>query len=158
MSSFITTDTLYEKEFKESYNNNKFIFIISSVQYGSNGKSYLITYMPETDYSSLFYMVLGVGVVFIENILDNSLRYAKAKICVTLKKEDTFAVIDIHNAGPSIPAEHLTHIFDNFYKDKTGNFGLGLAISKKIISFYHGEIQASNRDAGVSFLIKYPIK
>ena len=96
--------------------------------------------------------------VSIENILDNSLRYVKNKICVSLKKEGTFAVIDIYNDGPNIPEEHVSEIFDNFYKDKTGNFGLGLAICKKIISFYKGEIKAINRDPGVSFLIKYPSK
>jgi two-component system sensor histidine kinase CssS len=95
--------------------------------------------------------------VSIENILDNSLRYAKGKICVTLKKQGAFAVIEIYNDGPNIPEEHLCHIFNNFYKDKTGNFGLGLAISKKIIKFYNGEIEALNRDTGVSFLIKYRI-
>lgn len=93
--------------------------------------------------------------VSIENILDNSLRYAKEKISVTLRKEGAFAVIEIYNDGPNIPKEHLCNIFDNFYKDKTGNFGLGLAISKKIIKFYNGEIEAINRNPGVSFLIKY---
>ncbi|MBY6825441.1 ATP-binding protein, partial [Clostridium botulinum] len=51
----------------------------------------------------------------------------------------------------------IKHIFENLYKDRTGNFGLGLAISKKIIDFYNGEIKAVNRDNGVSFIIKYPI-
>lgn len=95
--------------------------------------------------------------VSIENILDNGLRYAKAKICVTLKGDSSFAALEIYNDGPNIDDEHLNHIFDNFYKDKTGNFGLGLAISKKIINYYNGEIKAINRDKGVSFIIKYPV-
>jgi len=95
--------------------------------------------------------------VSIENILDNGLRYAKEEIRVSLKKEDSFAVIEIYNDGDNIPDQHIGHIFDNFYKDKTGNFGLGLAISKKIIDFYKGEIKALNREKGVSFIIKYPI-
>jgi two-component system, OmpR family, sensor histidine kinase CssS len=95
--------------------------------------------------------------VSIENILDNGLRYAKERISVSLKKEKSFAVIEIYNDGDNILEEHIQHIFDNFYKDKTGNFGLGLAISKKIIDFYKGEIVAINREKGVSFIIKYPI-
>jgi len=95
--------------------------------------------------------------VSIENVLDNGLRYAKEEIRVSLKKEDSFAVIEIYNDGNNIPKEHIDHIFDNFYKDKTGNFGLGLAISKKIIDFYKGEIKAVNGDKGVSFIIKYPL-
>lgn len=95
--------------------------------------------------------------VSIENILDNGLRYAEEKICITLKEENSFAVLEIYNDGPNIKEEHIEHIFDNFYKDKTGNFGLGLAISKKIVDFYGGEIKAVNRDKGVSFIIKYPV-
>lgn len=96
--------------------------------------------------------------VSIENVLDNALRYAKGKIAVTLKVQDGFAVLEIYNDGDNIKDNNLGRIFDNLYKDKTGNFGLGLAISKKIIDFYHGEIKAINKDIGVSFIIKYPIK
>ncbi|MDP4144187.1 MAG: HAMP domain-containing sensor histidine kinase [Bacillota bacterium] len=95
--------------------------------------------------------------VAIENILENGLRYAEEKIRVTLKEEDSFAVLEIYNDGPNIKETHIDHIFDNMYKDKTGNFGLGLAISKKIISFYDGEIYAVNRNKGVSFIIKFPV-
>jgi len=96
--------------------------------------------------------------VCIENILDNAQRYAEEKICISLKKEKDYAVLEIYNDGPNIDKEHIDHIFDKLYKDKTGNFGLGLAISKKIIDFYNGEIKAVNREKGVSFIIKYPIK
>lgn len=95
--------------------------------------------------------------VAVENILDNGLRYAEGKICITLRKESSFAILEIYNDGPKIEEEHIRNIFNNFYKDKTGNFGLGLAISKKIIDFYKGEISAVNRERGVSFIIKYPI-
>jgi two-component system sensor histidine kinase CssS len=76
---------------------------------------------------------------------------------VTLKQENSYAVVDIYNDGPNIDAVHIDHIFDSLYKDKTGNFGLGLAISKKIIDFYGGEVNAVNRDKGVSFIIRLPL-
>jgi two-component system, OmpR family, sensor histidine kinase CssS len=95
--------------------------------------------------------------VALENILDNALRYAAEAIDITLKVKDSKVFIEIYNDGPNISSAHINHIFDNLYKDKTGNFGLGLAISKKIINFYNGEISAENRDKGVSFLIKFSI-
>lgn len=95
--------------------------------------------------------------VCIENILDNALRYAEEKISVSLKREDSFAVLEIYNDGPNIPDNHVGHVFDHLYKDKTGNFGLGLAICKKIIDFYNGQIDVINRDKGVSFIIKIPV-
>lgn len=93
--------------------------------------------------------------ISIENIVDNALRYAKERIVVTLKLEDSKVVLEIYNDGPNIGQQHIDHIFNNLYKDKTGNFGLGLAISKKITDFYKGEIKAVNREKGVSFIIKY---
>jgi two-component system sensor histidine kinase CssS len=95
--------------------------------------------------------------VAIENIIENGLRYVKNKIAITLKEDESFVVLEIYNDGPSINEEHIDHIFDNMYKDKTGNFGLGLAISKKVIDFYKGDIRAVNRENGVSFIIKLPI-
>lgn len=95
--------------------------------------------------------------VAMENVLDNGIRYAENKIAVSLKQEDSFAVLEIYNDGPNIRPEHLEHIFDNLYKDKTGNFGLGLAISKKVVNFYNGEIKAVNREKGVSFIIRLPL-
>lgn len=95
--------------------------------------------------------------VSVENILENSLRYAEEKISVILKEENSSVVLEIYNDGPNIEDKHINHIFDNHYKDKTGNFGLGLAISKKIIDFYNGRIEAVNREKGVSFIIKAPI-
>lgn len=95
--------------------------------------------------------------VAVENIVDNGLRYANETIKISLRKSGNFAEIEIFNDGPNIKPESINRIFDNFYKDKTGNFGLGLAISKKITDFYKGEISAVNREKGVSFIIKYPI-
>jgi two-component system sensor histidine kinase CssS len=94
--------------------------------------------------------------VVIENILDNQLRYAKEKVCISLKEKEESLVLEIYNDGPNIDEKHIDHIFDNLYKDKTGNFGLGLAICKKIITFYKGEIRVVNRERGVSFIIKLP--
>jgi two-component system sensor histidine kinase CssS len=96
--------------------------------------------------------------VSIENIMENSLRYVREEICVSLKKQGSFVTLEIYNDGPNIDKAHMEHIFDNFYKDKTGNFGLGLAISKRIINFYHGEISAVNREKGVSFIIQFPLR
>ena len=95
--------------------------------------------------------------VVVENILDNAIRYAKNRIKITLKTEKSYALLEIFNDGPKINDQCLDKIFENLYKDKTGNFGLGLAISKKILNFYNGTINAVNKYNGVSFIIKFPL-
>lgn len=91
-----------------------------------------------------------------ENIIENQLRYAETRIAVTINHIENQVMIDLYNDGPQIGENHLPRIFDRFYKEKKGNFGLGLAISKKIIEFYNGTIQAVNRGKGVSFIIHLP--
>jgi two-component system sensor histidine kinase CssS len=97
-----------------------------------------------------------ISVAF-ENIIDNQIRYAETTIMVSLHQDNQQITIEIYNDGPQIIEADLSKIFNRFYKEKKGNFGLGLAISQKIIEFFHGTIQAVNRPKGVSFIIRLPI-
>lgn len=94
--------------------------------------------------------------VVIDNIIDNQIRYAKSEIKIIIKENDKYIDINIYNDGPSIDENEIGKIFNNLYKGKRGNFGLGLAICKKIIEFYNGDIRVINHKKGVSFIIKYP--
>jgi len=96
-------------------------------------------------------------IVAIENILDNAIRYAKTQISISLSHNEKTVRIELFNDGDPIGVEDMERIFENMYKDKTGNFGLGLAITKKIIAFFGGEIYAMNIERGVCFIIEYPI-
>jgi len=69
--------------------------------------------------------------------------------------------VNIRDTGPGIPAEVLERIFDPFFstKDKGGglNIGLGLSISKSIITGHGGSIRAENiSGGGASFRIFIP--
>jgi len=92
--------------------------------------------------------------VAIENIVDNQMRYAESKIEISLRKDGEWAEIEIYNDGPHIDQNNIGKIFDNFYKDKKGNFGLGLAITKKIVDYHEGEVVALNRTVGVGFVVR----
>ncbi|PHV69457.1 two-component sensor histidine kinase [Sporanaerobium hydrogeniformans] len=93
--------------------------------------------------------------VAIENILDNQLRYAKEKIYIMLYKQDKDIWLEIGNDGPPIEDKDLPRIFEELYKDSKGKFGLGLAITKKIIVYYGGEISVVNKERGVNFKMRF---
>jgi two-component system sensor histidine kinase CssS len=95
-------------------------------------------------------------VVSLENIIENQLRYAESKISIKLNKIQNNIMIEIYNDGPNIKEENIDKIFEKFYKEKKGNFGLGLAISQKIIEHYNGNIHAENLPVGVRFIINIP--
>ena len=64
--------------------------------------------------------------------------------------------ITIANDGEPIAIKQLERIFDQLNKGSKGNFGLGLFISRKIITYYGGQITAENTADSVAFVITLP--
>ena len=87
--------------------------------------------------------------VVIENILDNSLRYAKSLIQITL----TDNLLEIYNDGETMEKERLEKLFKPYEKGNKGNFGLGLSIVKKVTETYGYNITGENMNDGVIFRI-----
>ena len=58
----------------------------------------------------------------------------------------------IKDDGPGIPAEHLPYLFEPFYRvdksrsKKTGGYGLGLSLCKKIMEAHGGRIDVFNNE------------
>lgn len=72
--------------------------------------------------------------------------------------------IDICNSGPSIPAEHIDSIFEEYTSyaggsDRSGG-GLGLAICRMIVAEHEGRIWAENTAQGprLSFVLPLPAR
>ncbi|MDF2700643.1 MAG: cssS [Haloplasmataceae bacterium] len=87
--------------------------------------------------------------VALENIIDNMTRFANKVIRVTYQEE----AITIFNDGEHIDESKINLIFDPYGVGNRGNFGLGLAISKKIVNTFGYEICAKNISDGVIFEI-----
>jgi len=62
------------------------------------------------------------------------------------------------DTGPGIPAKNRERIFAQFFSTKTTGFGLGLAITKKIVEDHGGSIQVRDSDApGTVIVVELPI-
>ncbi|OCA88938.1 sensor histidine kinase [Pseudobacillus wudalianchiensis] len=100
--------------------------------------------------------------VAFENILENNVRYAATTIWIvahTVKYEGVDCIkISFKNDGPPIEDNTLEQLFNHFHKGKSGKFGLGLFITKKIIDFHNGDIQVKNTDSGVIFNVFIPLQ
>jgi signal transduction histidine kinase len=90
------------------------------------------------------------------NLVDNAINYAGEGTTITIdareeKKEWAFMLAD---NGVGIREEHLTRIFERFYRvDKgrsraLGGTGLGLAIVKNAVVLHGGNIKAQNAEGG----------
>lgn len=101
----------------------------------------------------------------LSNLLSNAIRYTPvgSRVIATLSIDGTSACINIFNAGEPIPAEHLPHIFDRFYRPDASRqrssegAGLGLAITRSIIEAHGGSISVQSDRKGTTFKVQVPV-
>ncbi len=93
----------------------------------------------------------------IHNLLANALRYTPEGGRITLEARPHGAdhvEIRVIDTGRGIAPEHLTHIFERFYRadpsrDRaSGGAGLGLAIARAIVEAHDGTISAASEGIG----------
>lgn len=90
------------------------------------------------------------------NIFNNALAYATDATYFRVQTKAISGILHVTfiDNGPGVPAEHLPHIFERFYRiDKgrsrrLGGTGLGLAIVKNIALQYGGSVIASQTPGG----------
>ena len=102
----------------------------------------------------------------VTNIVANAIKYSLDNTSITVRTEtsDESLKIIISDQGIGIPADHLSRIFEKFYRvpnqratDVPGT-GLGLALTKEIIELHKGRIVAeSEPDTGTTFTIFLPL-
>lgn len=93
------------------------------------------------------------------NLVSNAIRHTPpgGSICVRIEGDGSGARLAVENSGEPIPPEHLTRIFDRFYRADPSRHssgegaGLGLAITRSIIRAHGGDISAKSGDGGVCF-------
>ncbi|HQR18466.1 MAG TPA: ATP-binding protein [Gemmatimonadales bacterium] len=94
----------------------------------------------------------GVRLV-LRNLFDNALRYTPAGGSITFRgvaDEDGIA-LQVEDTGTGIPQEHLTRIFERFYRvdpsrsRAEGGTGLGLAIVRHTVEAHGGRVGAESQ-------------
>ncbi len=100
------------------------------------------------------------------NLLDNAIKYSNSEGVVKLDCELTGnnVVFVVSDDGIGIAEEHLSRIFERFYRvdkgrsRKRGGTGLGLSIVKHIVELYKGEISVKSVEGqGTTIVVSLPI-
>jgi len=150
----------------ESVNLNEFIQTITN-DFQSLAKQYNLQLSCQLLDKDTDYILDGHwSYQAIQNLLGNALQYAKTKVILSLCISAQSLKITIEDDGDGIPDDKLDIIFNPFVKldanrsREQGHFGLGLAISAKVMDWHNGKITASNSDryAGACFTLTFPIK
>ena len=99
----------------------------------------------------------------ITNIVANASRYGK-KIKVEVKKYEKKVAICVDDNGPGIPKDKRDDVFRAFYRleesrnKETGGIGLGLAITKDVVTAHGGKITLDDsRLGGLRVVIELPL-
>jgi two-component system phosphate regulon sensor histidine kinase PhoR len=110
----------------------------------------------------------------ISNLLDNAAKYTRkrhgasgnGRISVSLARSDGHCLISIRDNGTGISADRISRIFGRFERaeddrsrggERTGGYGLGLAIAKTAIESHGGGIEAHATPDGTEFIVTLPL-
>ncbi len=111
----------------------------------------------------IFGDALSLSEVFV-NIIGNSIKYSPDGTKVILKTEGQRrkSCVSIKDSGIGISPEDLPHIFEGFYRGKSGQatagHGIGLAVSRQIVDAHDGSITVeSELGKGTTFMVSLPV-
>ena len=91
------------------------------------------------------------------NLVENSLKYAGDGVLIHIEcyaRSDGHYHFTYYDTGKGIGEEHLSRIFERFYRVSEGRTrdgggsGLGLSIVRNAVAFHGGDIRAVNRAGG----------
>jgi histidine kinase len=108
------------------------------------------------------------AVQVLTNLTGNALQYTPegGRVTISAKRISNEIEFSIRDTGIGIPAEHLSHIFDRFYRvDKSrsrqagGGSGIGLTIARSLIEAHGGRIwvESAGDGKGSTFNFTLPI-
>jgi signal transduction histidine kinase len=99
------------------------------------------------------------------NLVDNAVRYARGEVRVTVHPDTApgYAVIEVADDGPGIPAEKRERVFDRFYRLDTarsraeGGTGLGLSIVREVVTAHRGTVTLDDNEPGLRVRVRLPV-
>jgi len=100
------------------------------------------------------------------NLFENAVKYSlpdSRPVEVSARQESDTVIIRVTDDGPGIPERDKASLFDPFFRvdrsrsKKTGGYGLGLSIAKRIVEAHSGTLAVENNaTGGVSFVVTLP--
>ena len=113
------------------------------------------------------HQILQVLVNLLSNAADALHEQGKIRVATGVSQLDpagggngnrSYAVIEVSDNGPGIPAAVRSRLFDPFFTTKKEGTGLGLSISQKIVRDHGGSITVSSVEGkGTTFHVNLPL-
>lgn len=95
----------------------------------------------------------------IDNIINNSYKYADTNIDITYREQESFLTVEIRDYGKQVPEGELPLVFEKFYRGENAcshsGAGLGLYLAKQFMKGMKGDIECY---ADQGFVVSLTIK
>jgi signal transduction histidine kinase len=101
----------------------------------------------------------------LRNLLENAVKYSlpdSRPVELSAARDGAAVVVRVVDDGPGIPEPDLVRLFEPFFRvdrsrsKKTGGYGLGLSICKRIMEAHGGSIAAANNPGrGAAFTLTF---
>jgi len=94
-------------------------------------------------------------------LIDNALKHTTGRITVTAQVIEAGVTISVHDTGPGIGSDILSHLFERFHRGDSRlnqeDSGLGLAIAKALVEAQGGTITVESQvELGSVFTVTLP--
>lgn len=122
-----------------------------------HGKTYEIRGAGEASFTGDYEWTLEA----VQNVLKNGMEYTPdgGRLAIACQENPLFTEITVTDSGRGIDEEDLPHLFERFYRGKNAgdhSFGVGLALSRMILSRENAVIRAQNaKGGGGQFQIRF---
>ena len=95
------------------------------------------------------------------NLITNSIHaletVPRPAICVSVHLSESQVIIEVTDNGKGIPSKALSEIFVPFFTTREDGSGIGLSLSKQIMSLHKGTIRVKSEvDVGTTFSLHFP--
>jgi signal transduction histidine kinase len=98
------------------------------------------------------------------NLIDNAVKYTPSggRVVVRVGRDEHWAVLEVADSGPGIPADELPRIWDRLFRGDRSRtergLGLGLSLVKAIVEAHGGAVDTvSEEGKGSTFSVRLPL-
>jgi two-component system sensor histidine kinase MtrB len=97
----------------------------------------------------------------VSNLVSNAVVHGGSGVTVRVSSDDQGALVEVSDTGPGITTDDLDHVFDRFYKVRSGpagsGSGLGLAIAAENARLLGGDLSVESEPGnGSRFMFRLP--
>ena len=94
------------------------------------------------------------------NLIDNALKFTPSggRVDVHAERDGDSYLVRVSDSGAGIPPDDQGHVFERFFRRRSGGAGLGLPIARWIAEAHGGELRLERSDqSGSTFAVRLPV-